>query len=156
MLQARKKTDLIVVHCSATKASMDIGVRELDRMHRARGFSCIGYHKVIRRDGSVEDGRPIGTVGAHVEGRNHDSVGVCMVGGVDAGGIKGEDNFTPAQFDTLEKVLRDLRQTFGHVLICGHRDLSPDLNHDGKISPNEWMKECPSFSVLDYLNRRGI
>ncbi len=151
MLQARKTTDLIVVHCSATRASQDIGRAELDKMHRARGFQCIGYHFVIRRNGVVEIGRPQNTIGAHVAGHNSTSVGICMVGGVAEDGKTAEDNFTPAQFSMLTPLLRKLRDDYGKVRICGHRDLSPDLNHDGKIEPNEWLKQCPSFDVASWL-----
>ena len=55
----RKKTNMVVVHCSATRDDMDIGVAEIDKWHRGRGFYMIGYHDVIRRDGSVEQGRDI-------------------------------------------------------------------------------------------------
>ena len=79
----RKRTDFIAVHCSATRPSMDVGVKEIDQWHRARGFSGgVGYHYVIRRDGTLEHGRAEAAVGAHVEGYNHNSVGVCLGGGV--------------------------------------------------------------------------
>lgn len=126
-------------------------------MHRARGFFMIGYHLVIRRDGSIESGRPIDTKGAHVEGFNHNSIGVCMVGGVnEAHPTRAEDNFTDAQFETLAITLKQLHTAYPEARICGHRDLSPDLNKDGIIQPREWLKMCPSFSVADFLARHDI
>jgi N-acetyl-anhydromuramyl-L-alanine amidase AmpD len=156
MFQARKKTDLIVVHCSATRATQMLGVKDIDRMHRQRGFIAVGYHYVITRDGLVEIGRPVGTIGAHVEGFNSVSVGICMIGGVGPDGKRGEDNFTAAQYARLVGLLNTLRTTYPSARICGHRDLSRDLNKDGKITPNEWSKECPSFDVEAFLAKHGI
>lgn len=146
----------LVVHCSATPATSDIGRREIDRWHRARGFLRIGYHYVIRRDGSVEEGRPEADPGAHVEGHNKDSIGICMVGGVAADGKKGEDNFTPAQYTSLHAVLRGLHGRYPQAAVMGHRDLSPDRNGDGRITRNEWMKECPSFDVGEWLKTHTL
>lgn len=151
----RLRTDLIIVHCSATRADQDIDAKTLDAWHRARGFAMIGYHFVIRRDGRIETGRAVNMVGAHVSGFNSRSVGVCMVGGIDAKG-KGENNFTPLQFDSLIEILESLRDQYPKASIRGHRDFSPDLNHDGIISRNEWMKECPSFDVQDWCLMVGL
>jgi N-acetylmuramoyl-L-alanine amidase len=126
----------IVVHCSATPAKMDIGVNEIDRWHRDRGFLKIGYHIVIRRDGTMEMGRPLDEVGAHAEGHNSVSVAVCLVGGVDASKLmKPENNFTPDQMVTLEMTILGLSTRFSHAEIIGHRDL-PGV-----------AKACPSFDV---------
>lgn len=137
--QKRPATDFIVVHCSATKASMDIGVQEIRQWHLQRGWSDIGYHKVIRRDGTVEDGRPLDVVGAHVEGFNSRSVGVCMVGGLSAFKDKGEDNFTPDQWLALKSLLRHLRQCYPSAKILGHRDMP-------KV-----IKDCPCFDVREWV-----
>ena len=141
----RVKTDFIAVHCAATRPSMDIGAVEIDRMHRQLGFKCIGYHKVIRRDGSVEDGRPLDQIGAHVENWNSVSVGICMVGGVSEHDInKPEANFTEAQYVALEKLLTELRVMYPHAHIQGHRDF-PRV-----------AKACPSFSVSDWLKTTSL
>jgi N-acetylmuramoyl-L-alanine amidase len=127
----------LVVHCSATPANRDIGVKELDRMHRERGFLKIGYHYVIRRDGSVELGRSIKEPGAHVEGYNGVSIGVCLVGGVTST-LKPEDNFEPAQKDALRTLLYQLVVLFPDAKVQGHRDF-PDV-----------AKACPSFDVKSW------
>lgn len=129
---------MVVVHCSATRPEMDIGVTEIDGWHKQRGFDCIGYHDVIRRDGSVEQGRDIDFIGAHVKGRNAESVGVCMVGGVDKKN-RPENNFTEAQFKSLRRLLRFYMAKYPSVVIVGHRELD-----DGKA--------CPSFDVQKWLN----
>jgi N-acetylmuramoyl-L-alanine amidase len=141
-----KPVKLLVVHCSATPASRDIGVAEIRAMHKAKGWRDIGYHYVIRRDGKVEKGRADNIMGAHVTGHNDGSLGICMVGGVKPD-LTAEINFTPAQFAALRELLTKLQGKFPGSRICGHRDLSPDRNGDGVITPGEWVKECPTFNV---------
>ena len=148
----RKTTDLLVVHCSATRPTQDIGVREITQWHRQRGFDTVGYHYVIRRNGDVETGRPENAIGAHVIGHNANSIGVCMVGGVDAAG-KPANNFTAAQFVALRGLIDQLHKRYPEARILGHRDLSPDRNGDGIITPNEFIKACPSFDVAAWLKR---
>lgn len=130
----------IAVHCSATPAAMNIGRAEIDKWHRLKGWLAIGYHFVIRRDGTLEAGRGLDVRGAHVEGFNHNSVGVCLIGGVDGTpAAKPEANFTPAQMKTLGTLLKDLKVRFPHAVVQGHRDF-----------PNV-AKACPSFNVKSWL-----
>lgn len=149
-----KAVRYLVVHCAATPPSRDIGVSEIRAMHKQRGFADVGYHYVIRRDGRVEKGRRDTVAGAHVSGYNSISLGVCLVGGVDAQG-KPANNFTPAQFAALKATLKQLAAEHPQAQILGHRDLSPDMNGDGKISPNEWLKACPCFDVRAWLKAEG-
>lgn len=136
----------LVVHCSATPATRDIGVAEIRAMHKRQGWRDVGYHYVIRRDGRVEKGRPDNEPGAHVQGHNGHSLGICMVGGVKPD-MSAECNFTDAQFVALGKLLDQLHAKHPAAGICGHRDLSPDRNGDGKVTKGEWVKECPTFDV---------
>lgn len=137
----------IVVHCSATVPDPKLGVKDIDRWHRERGFAQVGYHYVIPVSGTVQFGRGIERVGAHAQGFNQGSVGICLIGGVDAKG-KPADNFAPVQKRALRELIEDLLTRIdGTPDICGHRDLSPDLDMNGVVSPNEWMKACPSFDV---------
>lgn len=142
----RDRTDLLVVHCSATPPTADIGADTIDRWHRERGWRGIGYHRVIRRDGSIENGRDIHEVGAHCRGHNRTSVGICLVGGVDAAG-KPDANFTEAQLESLKWQLDGLLIDYPDAEVLGHRDLSPDVDGDGVILSHEWVKACPSFDV---------
>lgn len=143
-MRTRDKTDLIVIHCSATDDSMDIGRKEIDEWHKAKGWEMIGYHFVIRRSGRIEDGRLQEQTGAHVEGYNSRSVGVCMVGGVEADDKnKARSNFTPAQWATLEALVRRLRADYSTAKIVGHRELNPH-------------KACPSFNVQEWLFKIGL
>jgi N-acetylmuramoyl-L-alanine amidase len=138
----------IVVHCSATRPSSDIGKAEITRMHLERGFFEIGYHAVIRRDGRVEEGRAIDKPGAHAAGFNQKSVALCMVGGVTENDIKvPENNFTPAQFASMRKVVAEWQRMFPHAKVLGHRDLPAD-----KPIP----KACPCFDVSAYFQANPI
>jgi hypothetical protein len=151
----RKETTLLVVHVTATPPSADIGVKEVRVMHLARGFSDIGYHYVIRRNGKVEAGRAEDEIGAHVQGHNSNSIGVSMVGGVNAAG-KPENNATPAQLIALEALLKKLQLKYPKAGVCGHRDLSPDKDGDGIIEPFEHIKACPCFDVIPWAQARGL
>jgi len=134
-----RRIDTIVIHCAATRPNMDVGVNEIRKWHLARGFSDIGYHFVIRRDGRVETGRPLDKIGAHVQGHNTGSVGICLVGGVNQNDYtKAENNFTPAQWKTLIKLIKDLKSKFDIKDILGHNQLDKG-------------KACPSFNVKEWL-----
>ncbi|MGO3983368.1 N-acetylmuramoyl-L-alanine amidase [Pseudomonas sp. SAS7] len=136
----RAETDYLVVHCSATRPSQDIGAADINRWHRAKGWRCIGYHFVIRRNGVVEKGRELDQIGAHVEGHNINSVGICMAGGVTEADINvPENNFTPEQFASLKHLLGELKEKYPNATIQGHRDFP-------KVA-----KACPSFDVKPWV-----
>lgn len=132
----RQQTDLVVIHCSATPPSMDVGAKEIDRWHRERGWLEIGYHIVIRRSGEVEYGRKLDAIGAHVKGHNKNSIGVCLIGGVDEN-HQPENNFTYPQRNALKGVLSVIGERYGDVEVVGHNELSD--------------KACPSFQVSEWL-----
>ena len=139
--------DTIIIHCSATRAGQDFTAADIDRWHRQRGFRSIGYHFVVRLDGTVEPGRDVALDGAHCTGWNHRSIGICYIGGLDRNG-RPADTRTEAQREALVRLVEDLRLVFPSLQqVIGHRDTSPDLNGDGIISPNEYIKSCPCFDV---------
>jgi N-acetylmuramoyl-L-alanine amidase len=141
----------IVVHCSATREGQDFSAKDIDKWHRAKGWNGIGYHRVIKLDGTVELGRSISTRGAHVAGNNLNTLGICLIGGLDAEG-KPKNTFTGPQFKSLLLEINALRDQCPSLnRVCGHRDFSPDLNGDGVITRNEWIKECPCVEVKDLL-----
>jgi N-acetyl-anhydromuramyl-L-alanine amidase AmpD len=142
----RAKTDLVVIHCSATKADQDIGRDEIDEWHRARGWDGIGYHYVIRRNGTIQVGRNFNEVGAHVKGHNRTSLGICWVGGLDKNG-EPEDNRTEEQRRAIKALVGMSSWMWPGARICGHRDLSPDIDGDGIVEEWEWLKACPCFDV---------
>lgn len=135
----RKSTEFIVVHCSATRPSMNIGVKEITQWHKAKGWKTIGYHYVITRDGVLQTGRRENEIGAHVEGHNANSIGVCLVGGVHEDSLAAENNFTDAQFKALKTLLGFLRVKYPTAVIQGHRDFA-GVN-----------KSCPCFDVKPWV-----
>lgn len=137
----------IIVHCSATAEGKDFKEKDIDKWHRQRGFTCIGYHYVVDLDGKIEVGRPESQIGAHCKGYNSVSIGVCYVGGVAKDGKTPKDTRTAEQKDSLRRLLIELKRKYPNAVICGHRDMSHDKNHDGKIEQWEWMKACPSFDA---------
>ncbi len=146
----RSNTEYVVWHCSATPPSQDIGSAQIDIMHKARGWDGIGYHLVIRRDGGVEVGEDLKRWGAHVKGINPVSVGVCLIGGVDED-FNSENNFTDEQWQAAKHVYEFLTLLYKNASHCGHRDFSADTNRDGRVQRQEFMKDCPCFSVREWI-----
>jgi N-acetyl-anhydromuramyl-L-alanine amidase AmpD len=155
-MAVRSRTDLIVLHCSATRASQPVTAAQIREWHLARGWSDIGYHRVVRRDGTVEAGRALDAVGAHVAGFNARSVGICLVGGLDDRTGAPADTFTPAQWASLRALVTELLRRYPNAGITGHRDLSPDRDGDGVVGPHEWLKNCPCFDARAWARREDL
>jgi len=132
----------IVMHCTATPATADIGAADVDRWHRDRGWSGIGYHFVIRRNGVVEKGRDLERAGAHVAGFNSRSIGISLAGGVASNGQTPVDNFTDAQMEAARDLVLDLMANHGIGVdkVLGHKEVIAQITHG---SP----KACPVFSM---------
>lgn len=135
-----REIELIVVHCSATPPSMDIGAAEIREWHTSpdprdpsKPWSDIGYHRVITRSGEIEMGRPDYRTGAHAAGFNAGSLAVCIVGGIDEIGHP-QDNYNSAQMRALATVVRTWLAQHPLARVVGHRDLNPN-------------KACPCFDV---------
>ena len=122
-LDARAETNLVVLHHTGGAPGEDPDAEEIDAIHRRLGWTGVGYHFLIRRDGSIEEGRPAFAVGAHAEGANRKSVGVAL------GGNFCEDDPTAAQLESCAMLLAVLSVAFGFEAdaehIIGHRDLAP-------------------------------
>ncbi len=141
-----REINYIIIHCSATKADRDFTAKDVDTAHRYRGFSSAGYHYYIRKNGAIEKMRPLEQPGAHCYGYNRNSIGVCYEGGLDANGAPA-DTRTEAQKESLCYVVGCLLDQFPGSRVVGHRDLSPDVNGNGRVEPIEWLKLCPCFEV---------
>ena len=125
----------IVIHCSASYQNVD--VHDIRRWHvKERKWSDIGYHYVITSDGDVQEGRPMYKAGAHVAGHNHDSIGVCWVGG-----YKGVDNRTDAQKLAMRELVMRLIVEF---------DIEPN-NVLGHCDFEGVTKTCPNFDVQNWF-----
>ena len=171
-----RSIDLVVIHCSATQSGKWLGVRKspakrippnevIDAWHAARGFArsaearsrwhgelaAIGYHHVIDLDGTVYPGRHRSEIGAHVSGHNAGSIGICLVGGAEPIAA-----YSALQWLALTALVKGYVDE-GVRAVVGHRDLSPDLNRNGQVEPQEWLKTCPGFSVREWaLHGMGV
>lgn len=152
----RKRTDYIVIHVTATPPGWDKGRAGIDALHKARGWSGIGYNEIINPNGKAEVGRGYDAVGAHVAGFNSIAFGIALVGGVDKANKPDVKTITAAQWATLEKRLRELVKKYPKAVICGHRDLSPDLDKDGIIESGEHIKACPCFDAIPWARNIGL
>lgn len=138
---------LIIIHCSATRCDRRYTFEQCRRDHiRNNHWRDIGYHYYIERDGTVFNGRSESAIGAHCKNHNAHSIGVCYEGGLDAYG-RPADTRTGAQKESLLALLHTLRRRYPRALVLGHRDLSPDLDGNGLITPNEYVKQCPCFDA---------
>lgn len=135
-----REIDTAVVHCAYTPPSMNIGAEEIRRWHvEDNGWSDIGYHYVIPRDGRLQLGRSFNRAGAHVRGHNASSVGICLIGGMREDGSGPEFNYTLLQMRQLLILLKNLQIEFDVRSIVGHCDLDPN-------------KSCPNFNVKEWFH----
>lgn len=146
-----RKINKIVVHCSATREGQDHDVDDIRRWHKAKGWRDVGYHYVIKLDGTVQAGRPESQPGSHVAGHNADSIGIVYIGGLAANGVTPKDTRTQAQKVALRSLIGTLKLKHQDPLVLGHRDLSPDKDRDGVVERHEWLKACPCFDVRTQL-----
>lgn len=128
-----RKIERIIVHGADTPEDMDVGVNAIRQWHtdpkpKGNGWDDIGYHFVIRRDGTREVGRDFDTPGAHCRGYNKTSVGICLAGG------KPRFNYTRSQLTALEQLIYELLDQHPKARVHGHHTFDP-------------TKTCPLFDV---------
>jgi len=139
----RTKTDTIVIHCAATKPSMDIGYDEIRKWHvEDNGWDDVGYHYIIKRDGTLQTGRDESMVGSHARQVNGTSLGICLVGGVNDNN-DWENNFNDEQFETLKTIVLKLKDKYQIEKIIGHYEVDD-------------VKKCPSFDVTEWKENNGL
>ena len=127
---------LIIIHCSATPEGRRLDFETCRQDHiRHRGFTDIGYHFYITRDGEIHRGRPLEKVGAHCKNHNRHSIGICYEGGLNENGVPA-DTRTYAQKCSLLDLLRQLKTDYPNARISGHRQLSSSIH-----------KACPCFDA---------
>ena len=137
--KSRRRITEIIIHCTATPEGRDYSTEEIRRWHTTpvskggRGWSDIGYHYVIHRDGKIDAGRNVDIAGAHCAGHNSNSIGVVYVGGCASDGKTAKDTRTLAQRASLLNLLGMLREIYPNAAIHGHRDFA--------------AKACPSFDA---------
>lgn len=128
-----RTVDKIIIHCSATPEGRYHNAKDIDRWHKERGWNGIGYHYVILLDGTIETGRDETKIGAHTVGHNHNSIGICYIGGTDDK-LNPKDTRTPQQKIQLVNLLRELKWRYPNATIHGHKEFA--------------SKACPSFDVM--------
>ncbi len=125
--------EILVIHCSATKNEISYDIEEIRKWHLQRGWKDVGYHYVIKRDGTIQMGRLETEVGAHVRGHNQNSLGICLI---------GNDNFTSKQYTSVDRLYRD---------ICSRYSIMPDDVYGHYEFTDE--KTCPNLE-MDSLRER--
>jgi N-acetylmuramoyl-L-alanine amidase len=123
----------LIWHCSATPEGRHVTVKTIRKWHTDKGWSDIGYHKVVYLDGSVHDGRPMGKIGAHVKGHNTGTIGYCYIGGVAKDAKTAKDTRTPAQKSAMARLTAEAIKNLGVTKVTGHNEYA--------------NKACPSFNV---------
>lgn len=141
MIKLKKSTrpiSRIILHCTASREGQDWTVQGIRDYHvKERGWSDIGYHYVIYRDGSIHEGRDVNKAGAHTTGYNQNSIGVVYVGGVASDGRTPKDTRTPQQKEALHSLVAELQRMYPNASVHGHYEFA--------------AKACPSFDVTDFL-----
>lgn len=136
----------IAVHCTASHQTETIeGLRQ---EFRRKGWKKPGYHYVVASDGTITQLLPEDKISNGVKDYNSVTINVAYIGGIDERG-KAVDNRTEKQKKALRSLLTMLHKKYPNAVIQGHRDFSTDLNHDGKITQNEWIKVCPCFNAKE-------
>lgn len=146
--------DLIAVHCSATHCDRSYAEHDLTTDHLRRRSLGAGYHFYIRKNGDIKTLRPLERPGAHARDFNAHSIGICYEGRLDKHGYPA-DTRTDYQKHSLRVLVLLLKDYLSNRL-CGHCDLSPDLDHNGEIELEEWIKACPCFSVVSLLHEQPV
>lgn len=137
MKKSKRTIHYLVIHCSATPEGRAHTAKDIDLWHKQRGFTEIGYNYVILLDGTIELGRDVDKIPAHVEGYNKDSIGICYIGGVDKNTLQPKDTRTLFQKEALIKLLKELRKLYPDAEIQGHRDFAGV------------KKACPCFNAKE-------
>ena len=128
-----RKINEVIIHCSATPEGKDFKAADIEKWHRERGFSRIGYHYIVDLDGRVEFGRPIDEQGAHCKNHNANSIGICYIGGLAKDGKTPKDTRTTEQRATLIWLVRTIKGLFPAVTVHSHSDFA--------------AKACPCFDA---------
>lgn len=144
----------IVLHCSATQptATVESIMRYWrDDLH----WKNPGYHFIVEANGNVRSLQPVEKPSNGVAGYNAVSIHVCYIGGADKAG-RPADTRTPEQLAALKDIVIKLHHQYPQAQIKGHRDFSPDTNHNGKVDKWEWIKVCPAFDVAEWLKAEKV
>lgn len=141
-----RRIKYIAVHCTA--GSQLATIKELQLEFKRKGWKNPGYHYVVAADGNITQLLDEELISNGVKGYNSVCINVAYMGGLDAQ-CRAVDNRTPGQKSALLSLLKNLRKKYPQAVIQGHRDFSPDLNHNGKVDAGEYIKMCPCFNAKE-------
>lgn len=131
-MKALSKVNFIVIHCADTPSNMDVKISDLHRWHvEENGWSDIGYHYFIKRNGSLHDCRDDSLQGAHCKSVNDSSLAICI-----EGGFNGVNSFTTIQKKSLRALINKLKKSHPNAAVVGHSHFD--------------NKACPSFNVVEW------
>lgn len=151
MMMKKRNIRLIVIHCTATSEQTAISSIQT-YWKNVLHWRKPGYHYVVKANGEWVQLAMDHEVTNGVKGHNANAIHVAYVGGIRTlknGKTVACDTRTEAQRKTLKHLVEKLKWMYPKALVVGHRDLSPDLNGNGKIEPIEYLKMCPCFNAID-------
>lgn len=131
-LSKRLTTKYIALHHAA---ALTCSAQTVDKWHKGNGWSGIGYHFFVRKDGSVYEGRPLWATGAHVEGSNNNSIGICA-----EGDYSREKTMPEVQKKAIKDLLTYLKDIYPSAVVKGHKDLGAS-GCPGDYYPLQEMKD---------------
>jgi hypothetical protein len=117
----------LILHCSDSDNYLHDDISVIKQWHIERGFVDVGYHFFIKKDGTIQAGRPIFMIGAHCAGQNLSSLGICL---------SGKRSFTDIQFNEAKRLCKILRDNYKIKEV----DIYPH-HHFNK------NKTCPNFNL---------
>jgi N-acetylmuramoyl-L-alanine amidase CwlA len=136
-LAKRKQTGYIILHHRAGNGS----VESIHAQHLSQGWTGIGYHFYVRKDGSIYRGRPVETVGAHCQGWNNQSVGICFEGDFE------KEQMSAAQVKAGQAIVAYLKDLYPHAKVTRHKDLDSTACPGKNFRFDEMQKETPIMTV---------
>lgn len=131
----------LIIHCAFTKKSMDINAEDIDRWHKAKGWREIGYNYFIKFDGTIQKGRSLRFTGAHTLGHNHDSIAICLEGGMSEQG-KSVDTLTVDQWKSITRIYLEAVKHYPNIILAGHNQFN--------------KKPCPGWDVREYAFKHKL
>ena len=138
-IKKRNQTDFIIVTCTDTKPDKLLDIVQLDRLHRALGWICVGCHFLIDKFGEIQKGRELEEHGSHTWGYDESSVCITLVGGRNLEGLPTDQSYFEEQLESLLLLVYKLKKIYPDARVIGQDQLLKD-------------EEKPYFDVEDYIN----
>lgn len=113
-LSIRNSTERIILHhAAASQCSSD----DIDKWHKQKDYSCIGYHFFIRKNGTIYRGRQENAIGAHAYQNNYNSIGICFEGDFE------KEQMTDTQVEAGKELVAYLKNKYNISKVQKHSDV---------------------------------